>query len=258
MQESNPVKIRAPFNSPYSSKYNGINWTRFDNSQLANQNQDIEYIESESEPEYFSSRSRSRLQSRSRSISRKKKRKFPSQIFRLYSYLKELFLSDSNSQFNIEKFNSNWSIPQLKSAIKTEVNTIDKATAASNYRVKILDLQLSYSDNIIAYSDGLKLSESRAGAGSYISYSLIEQQSYYWHVNSILEAFNIELFAILKSIQQVRAYINSLNSHSIQNIWIFSDNQAAIQRISNNSRSFSQEITYKIQLEAESLLSQNI
>ena len=32
IQESNPVKIRAPFNSPYSNKYNRINWTRFDNS----------------------------------------------------------------------------------------------------------------------------------------------------------------------------------------------------------------------------------
>ena len=98
MQESNPVKIRTPFNLPYSSEYNGINWTRFDNSQLANWNQDIKYIESESEPEYFSSRSRSRSRPRSTSIStRKKKKKHLSQIFRLCSYLKELFLSDSNS-----------------------------------------------------------------------------------------------------------------------------------------------------------------
>ena len=65
-----------------------------------------------------------------------------------------------------------------------------RPSAASNHRVKILDLQLSHSDNIIIYSDGSKLSDSRAGAGSFISYSLEKQQSYYWHVNSTLEAYN--------------------------------------------------------------------
>ena len=47
-------------------------------------------------------------------------------------------------------------------------------------------------------------------------------------MNSTLEAYDVELFAMLKSLQQAKAYINSLNSHSIQDIWIFSDNQATI------------------------------
>jgi ribonuclease HI len=86
------------------------------------------------------------------------------------------------------------------------------------------------------------------------------QQSYYWHLNSTVESFDIELFAILKSLQQAKAHIHKLNSNSnsIQHVWIFSDNQAAIQRICKNSSSSGQEISYKLQSEAESLQSQNI
>jgi hypothetical protein len=58
----------------------------------------------------------------------------------------------------------------------------------------------------------------------------------------------------LKSLQQAKQNINSF----VKNIWIFSDNQAIIQRICKNSNSSGQEISYKIQCEAELLLSQNI
>jgi len=75
-------------------------------------------------------------------------------------------------------------------------------------------------------------------------------------LHSNIKAFDIELFAMLKSLQTAKAYINT--SNLVKNIWIFSDNQAAIQRICKNSSSSDQEISYKIQQEAESLLLQNI
>jgi hypothetical protein len=59
---------------------------------------------------------------------------------------------------------------------------------------------------------------------------------------------------MLKALQQAKQNINS----TVKNIWIFSDNQAAIQRIQKNSNSSGQEISYKIQQEAEQLLSSNI
>ena len=59
---------------------------------------------------------------------------------------------------------------------------------------------------------------------------------------------------MLKSLQEVKKNINS----TIKNIWIFTDNQAIIKRIRKNSKSSGQEISYKIQLEAEFLFSQNI
>ena len=73
-------------------------------------------------------------------------------------------------------------------------------------------------------------------------------------MNAILKAYDIKLFATLKLLQQAKQNINS----SIKNIWIFSDNQTAIHRICKNSKSLDQEISYKIQLEAEALFFQNI
>ena len=73
-------------------------------------------------------------------------------------------------------------------------------------------------------------------------------------MNATLEAYDIEIFAILKSLQQAKQNISS----STKNIWIFSDNQTVIHRICKNSKNSDQEISYKIQLEAEALFFQNI
>ena len=70
-------------------------------------------------------------------------------------------------------------------------------------------------------------------------------------MDSTVEAYDAELFAMLKSIQHRKAYIQFF---PIKDIWIFSDNQAAVQRISQNSSTSGQRISYKMQCEAESLL----
>ena len=244
MQDSHPIKKRIPANSPFSNnKENGIKLTKFDNFvQLADWNQDLSYLESESdsELEYFGQRRRK--------IKRKRSRKYISQLFRLCSSIKD-YISASK----IEQFNLKWNLACQESVIKTEISQDSKILAADNHRKKLSDLQQNHSENIIIYSDGSKLS-SQAGAGSYISYSINKQQSYSWHLHSKLEAFDIELFTILKSIQQAEQNINT----SIKNIWIFSDNQAVIQRINKNSTSSGQEISYKIQHEAELLLAKDI
>ena len=76
----------------------------------------------------------------------------------------------------------------------------DKITAAANHRTKIIDLQQNHFKNIIIYSDGFKLLNDKAGAGSYISYSYNKQQSYSWNLNSNMKVFDMELFAMLKSL----------------------------------------------------------
>ena len=148
-----------------------------------------------------------------------------------------------------------WNFPWQKSAILTEINSNNKIIAAENHRKRIELLQQNHSENIIIYSDDSK-QDSYADAAAYISYLNKIQQQYYWHLHSNIEAFDIELFAMLKSLQTAKAYINT--SNLVKNIWIFSDNQAAIQEICKNSSSSDQEISYKIQQEAESLLLQNI
>ena len=100
MQETHSVKVRVSSNSSFSS--DEINLTKLNlnlsaNNQLADWNQQLSYSESETEPEYYSQRKK---KNRAKSI---KKRKFSSQIFRLYSYLKDIISAESNK---IEIFNS--------------------------------------------------------------------------------------------------------------------------------------------------------
>jgi hypothetical protein len=73
-------------------------------------------------------------------------------------------------------------------------------------------------------------------------------------LNSTAEVFDSELFAIWKSLQEIKSNISSNLNH----IWIFSDSMSAIQRISNNSSRSDQEISYKIQLEDKLLFERNI
>ena len=146
-------------------------------------------------------------------------------------------------------------MPWQKSAILTEIDSNFKIITALNYRERVVQLQQNYSENIIIYFDDFK-SDCNAEAAAYISFSIENQQLYYWHLNKTTEVFDIELFAMLKSLQQARSLINS--SNIVKNVWIFSDSQAAIQRICKKSSSSGQEISYKLQCEAESLLSKNI
>jgi hypothetical protein len=97
----------------------------------------------------------------------------------------------------------------------TEIDSNNKSIAASNHREKVTKLQQNHSENIIIYSDDSK-QDSHAGAAAYISYSIENQQLYYWHLNKTAEVFDIELFAMLKSLQQARSLINS--SDTVKNI----------------------------------------
>ena len=247
MQDSHPVKIKALANSPFN-QIRGTNLAELNKNsnlaqaQLADWNQSL--LESESEPEYIFQRKKKKK------TKSKKQKKHASQLFKLCSYLKDVINSDSK----VETFNSSHSFPWKKSAILTEIDSSDKNTAASNHRVKIAALQQSHHKNIIIYSDGSKLSEEKIGAGGYISYSDNQQQSHSWKLSSKTEVFDSELFAMLKSLQQAKLNVSS----TVKDIWIFSDNQAVIKRIHKNSNSSGQEISYKLQQEAESLLFRNI
>ena len=101
MQNTHPVKQRVSFNSSFSSENNEINLTKINNYQLVNWNQNTACSESETESEFHSQRTR-----KTRRKKKKKKKKFTSQIFRIYSHLKEQLSSSLVSE--IEQFDSNW------------------------------------------------------------------------------------------------------------------------------------------------------
>ena len=102
------------------------------NSQL-NWNWPISY--SDSEPEYHSQRRK-----KNKNINKnktRKQRKYPSQLFRLYSLIRDNFGNFNN----IEQFNIKWNSPWKKSAILAEIDQNDKIIAAENHRKKIELLQ---------------------------------------------------------------------------------------------------------------------
>jgi ribonuclease HI len=245
MQDSHSVKQRVTSLSSFFDEMNLTELNSTSHCQLADWNQQLSYSESESEPEYWAQRLRKKKETKL-----KKQRKLSSQLFKLCSLLKSCFTDSSQ---HVESFNSKWNSPWKQSSMNIQIDSSDKIIAAENHRKLVLALQQNHSENILIYSDDSKQINC-AGAEAYISSSIDRQQSCYWHLNSTVEAFDTELFAMFKSLQQAKAHVNSLT----KNIWIFSDNQAAIQRISNSSCSSDQEISYKMQCEAESLLSQNI
>src|SRR5207247_6381804 len=165
------IKQRIPANSPFSSNRKRIKQTDFNNSQLANWNQQLSYSESETEPEYWSRRKKKKKKARKV----KKQRKSVSQLFRLCSLLKNYF-PDSNT-FKVEQFNNKWNLPWQKSAILTEIDSDSKIIAASNHRERVVQLQQNHSENIIIYSDGSK-SDCNAGAEGYISFYIYIKKYY--------------------------------------------------------------------------------
>src|SRR4030095_4764058 len=127
MQDSHPVKQRVTSNPPFSDEINLTELNSNSNIHLADWNQQLSYSESESESEYYFQRLR-----KHRKTKLKKQRKFPSQLFRLCSLLKEHFSNDSDQ--HVELFNSKWNSPWKKPAIKVQIDSSDKISAAENHR----------------------------------------------------------------------------------------------------------------------------
>ena len=89
-------------------------------------------------------------------------------------------------------------------------------------------------NNLIIYSDGSKCEKTgNLDAGIYYTknYAMENSGCFSWNLNSHMEVFDAELFAIEK------AFKLALNQISLftKDIWIFSDSQAAIQRIQKSS-----------------------
>jgi ribonuclease HI len=129
-------------------------------------------------------------------------------------------------------------------------------TAADNHQRLVSSLRDNHHENIIIYSDGSKLSDSAAGAGSFISFNSSKSESYSWNLNSSAEIFDLELFAISKSLEKIDD--KATESIQLTDIYIFVDSLSVIQRIAKNNRSSGQEFVHRIYSKADELFNQNI
>ena len=87
-------------------------------------------------------------------------------------------------------------------------------------------------NNIIIYSDGSKnekINNLEAGIFYTTNFNIDNSGSLSWNLGSNIEVFDAKLFAIEKAFKIAFERINKFT----KNIWVFSDSQAAIQRLQN-------------------------
>jgi ribonuclease HI len=168
-------------------------------------------------------------------------KKYPSQLFRICSLVK-----DHMNSLKIEEINHDILAPwnkNLNSLINIQISEKSKEEQLIIHNEK--KNQIDFSKSMIIYTDGSKI-DSKINLGAGIAYSddnrIYYQESY--NLGSNLEVFDAELFAIYKAFILIQKKI-SRNSN-IQEYWIFSDSKAAIQRIQRNRIHAGQYIIDKI------------
>jgi len=110
---------------------------------------------------------------------------------------------------------------------------LDKQKEAVQHK-KLIQKLVKYQNinNIIIYSDGSKNEKiNNLGAGIFYTtnFNIDNSGSLSWNLGSNIEVFDAELFAIEKAFKIAFERINKFT----KNIWVFSDSQAAIQRLQN-------------------------
>ena len=101
-------------------------------------------------------------------------------------------------------------------------------------------------NNIIIYSDNSKDEKTgNLGAGIFYTknFNSKNSESYSWNLGSTIEVFDAKLFALEKAFKL--AY--NKTSVSTKDIWIFSDSQAAIQRLQNSGLKAGQKFALAIE-----------
>src|SRR5438045_2380149 len=184
--------------------------------------------------DFFQVNTHSELSSES---TRKKKRKISkkqvSQLFRITVSIADLLPS-----LKVEKISHKDDFPwkeDLNSLINIEISELSKEEEAIQHKNQIQNL-IKYQNvnNLIIYSDGSKCEKTgNLGAGVFYTKNLSAEnsESLSWSLGLHAEVFDAELFALEKAFKLA---FNKI-SFFTKDIWIFSDSQAAIQRLQKSS-----------------------
>jgi ribonuclease HI len=190
-------------------------------------------------------------------VIRKKSKKIVSQLFKITGMISHLLPS-----LKIEKIKQKWNAPwnqDLESLMKIEISELDKEKTAVIHYNKIQKILAKNRDNsnIILYTDGSKNEQLNIlGAGIYYTTNFVKNQSksFSWNLGAGIEVFDAELFAIEKAFKIAWEE----KQPNTENIWIFSDSQAAIKRLQNQNLKPGQYYIKSIRNWLEKLLNINI
>ena len=229
MHENHPIRLRVSSSFPPYSNGMELDWEQFqDWNEREIENSQANYIQTGSSSELSSESSRRR---RKRRKTRHKKKKKVSQLFNLTAKIADLLPSLKIEKIQHEE-NAPW-IKNLNSLINIHISELDKQKEAVQHKELIQKLvEYQNINNIIIYSDGLKNEKiNNLGAGIFYTtnFNIDNSGSLSWNLGSNIEVFDAELFAIEKAFKIAFERINKFT----KNIWVFSDSQAAIQRLQN-------------------------
>src|SRR6266498_3393883 len=110
-----------------------------------------------------------------------------------------------------------------------------------------------HDDRIIIYTDGSKSEINQIGAGLVYTTNFSYYQWKAWNLDSKCEIFDTELFTIKKAIDFAYEKMDIWT----QEIWIFSNNQAALKRLKSREVRTSQYYTNQARAGIEKLRQKN-
>jgi len=134
--------------------------------------------------------------------------------------------------------------------VNIQISKLDKESTVRNHlnTLKGLFSMEKRWKNAIFYPDGSK-SDQNLGAGlCYMFGDNVKEFS--WNLGTFMEVYDAELLSILKAL---RLSLKESCSERIQDVWIFSENQAAIQQIQSIKTEPEQHLTMKCQQILQSL-----
>lgn len=129
--------------------------------------------------------------------------------------------------------------PQLKDMIDIYISQDSKEkTAKSHQELTATWSQSIVDDKLIIYSDGSQSSQGSNGSGLFTTNTLFSSQdAQAWNIGKECEVFDAELYAIQQALQLALDRVRSQQQPTPQEIWIFSDSQAALLRLQGQANS---------------------
>ncbi len=103
-------------------------------------------------------------------------------------------------------------------------------------------------NNTICYTDGSKLEKNLGAKLCYMYNNITGQKS--WNLGTIMKVYDAELFAIAQALR----WTLKENLQRTKDIWIFSDNQAAIKRIQKSRSEPEQHLALQCQQSLQTLV----
>jgi len=225
MHENHSIRLRV--SSGFSSHSNEIDldWSQYlDWNEKENEVNHVQTLETTELPSEST-----RRRKRRRII----KKKHASQLFRITASIADLLSSLKIEQISHEE-ETPWKT-SLNSLIDIKISELSKEQEAVEHKNQIQNL-IKYQNvsNLIIYSDGSKCEKTgNLGAGIFYTknFSTENSRSLSWNLDSHMEVFDAELFALKEAFKVASNQVSVFTT----DIWIFSDSQAAIQRIQKSS-----------------------